>query len=1381
MSNQDNRSITLTLSKKGVMSKQNKKIYYQPLYFGKEICYQSFDEDFKLFCEFSSLQAVAQNPIVSEIFYRRFSQNQGISGIEESCRASTDHSTSAQLSRFNQQKSKVVKLTNAELERIIDILSCRWSRIPLALDYYQENFRLLKKNIHQEVLSFVLLEGHGIIDLGEKCLLIQDQCIAFFDKTFSLTFRNPRYRKQAFYLIDLFARTILPLFNPQTKNQATEATVYLTIKAKDYLLPIIQANPSSESDEDLYTAYSLFVALHKDTVDFKPYELTCIMQNALRLTLTGNPLMTHTYRVPLVCIQHSLVKAFENKQTRNQVLKEICSNLVPGKKFLKDWEGKFPVYDAGPWQVNLDSRQILFKEKPISFLALNQIQKIYPLVAFLFEDQILDEQELWRCLLVDGFFVNASKTIKITLQINVDTCDYGFEQNIMGQWFVYHHRHLQFTYSWNRQLDQFPSLELKEYQALSFWSCQENENPLGLIRNEKGDILSEMLFLPEKDVIESENTPKTTLKRKHQAISDETDDYEQSALNKFLYCEIKDPATGLFYIDLTSIEIDSFTQTILNPFLNFVSFREMNCWMNKSTQQIERIELIPYKLNFYLDGDRYYCSTYPGFWVVNHDNRPPLPFKYFNSFLHLSHAEGVHFLIIFNAYQFDKGPASDPLVFLNSNHTGDVEARSFLVYPFNPEKGYIQADGIEKKLLLATCFATEENFEQAFSLIRDCKIDEPFSQDQFLLLSDFTSVAQEEKLRHPTKFALEVHIYYLFLEHAEDTFLKEIRLPFSATICESYKNYIASLKAIPVAFHLKPEQERFIIFFLRENFRGDFDSCLIHRKRNLANKRDGSPITFHIDNDSGLFDSFFFFFPDYQFDNLNEDVQAKDNSLPTVPFFEDDFELKKWMVPLFHALFSDDLEQSILAKTLILFYSKHENSHDSFLKIALLNQKKCLDFLTERLGKDFLKNPVEAIQFLTTFMRDQSSQFVHSYEITMKEQIFFQFNQDIQNVKSHLFFNFKLNPTELSLPRQLQNHFSGNHHQVLHQNFEARQRILRQHFQQTMDEDPNYDWKIDEDSPLSAYISHHPTAHSLYQKCLVKLQEPSFQEHFHLLQDAKTFIRELQNHKDQLNQQGKNFIEQAVHLANKTLFDEERTISTKDIQKAVSEKIEIIAGKRETIGERSLAWWVLQNNREELIKHNPHLSARETQNVYALFLKGIAYQIEVQHLTDLLSNAQAIVRSSDHIEAKQLINKLGGGLQIQRLSEGTSEDDRLLAFEYLSELMLWDQQATIIKHALRDGQLNLVFQLMMGKGKTKVILPCLALLFADGERIPFLVVPFSLKNQNLKDLRHECQTKFGLRVFTFTFSRDSDVSEETLEKLKTKSKKFARKKDMGWY
>jgi hypothetical protein len=112
-------------------------------------------------------------------------------------------------------------------------------------------------------------------------------------------------------------------------------------------------------------------------------------------------------------------------------------------------------------------------------------------------------------------------------------------------------------------------------------------------------------------------------------------------------------------------------------------------------------------------------------------------------------------------------------------------------------------------------------------------------------------------------------------------------------------------------------------------------------------------------------------------------------------------------------------------------------------------------------------------------------------------------------------------------------------------------------------------------------------------------------------------------------------------------------------------------------------------------------------------------------------------------------------------------DPRFLGFEFSYGYILRKQQYHLVKKFMQAASsgASLCHQMIMGAGKTTVVAPMLALIFADGERSVTQVVPGALLEMSRSVMRSAFAAVIIKSVYTFNFDRRARATPELYNKL----------------
>lgn len=211
-----------------------------------------------------------------------------------------------------------------------------------------------------------------------------------------------------------------------------------------------------------------------------------------------------------------------------------------------------------------------------------------------------------------------------------------------------------------------------------------------------------------------------------------------------------------------------------------------------------------------------------------------------------------------------------------------------------------------------------------------------------------------------------------------------------------------------------------------------------------------------------------------------------------------------------------------------------------------------------------------------------------------------------------------------------------------------------------------------------------------------------------------------------------------------------------------------LAGKRiSEISFEQLIWLYLQND--------PNLYQEKTRldpkSIHALHIQIHHYLLKATHNQHQKRSLLALEKLSKAKESspefEAALTELGDQLAATPNYDPV-EQPEFLVFEYLDDKLLRPDQVKNLELLLKKegpGFSNEVIQLIMGGGKSKVLLPLLSLKKAKGNNLSIIEVPASLFETNKVDMRSTTMSLFGIDGFPLSFDRDTDCSSNHLKLL----------------
>ncbi len=178
------------------------------------------------------------------------------------------------------------------------------------------------------------------------------------------------------------------------------------------------------------------------------------------------------------------------------------------------------------------------------------------------------------------------------------------------------------------------------------------------------------------------------------------------------------------------------------------------------------------------------------------------------------------------------------------------------------------------------------------------------------------------------------------------------------------------------------------------------------------------------------------------------------------------------------------------------------------------------------------------------------------------------------------------------------------------------------------------------------------------------------------------------------------------------------------------------------------------------IKEKHHLDDADAKKLLQLtsqyLVEGTQSQ-QYQRTLAILEKMAAPGLSATNLNT--LINQLGTELTLRRCYD-INKHPSILLFEYLDNKMVYPKQISMLEKLLKQkgdgGYESVAIQLIMGGGKSKVLLPLLAKMRANGTNLTVIEVPGALLETNFYDL-HAVSKKLNQNAHLLKFDRNIDA------------------------
>lgn len=178
------------------------------------------------------------------------------------------------------------------------------------------------------------------------------------------------------------------------------------------------------------------------------------------------------------------------------------------------------------------------------------------------------------------------------------------------------------------------------------------------------------------------------------------------------------------------------------------------------------------------------------------------------------------------------------------------------------------------------------------------------------------------------------------------------------------------------------------------------------------------------------------------------------------------------------------------------------------------------------------------------------------------------------------------------------------------------------------------------------------------------------------------------------------------------------------------------------------------------------LSSAKIQQLHDAIHGALVQGIRLQSAEKIKEQLQQ-ARAGSHLGSAVMVLDLLARMEIPALNSPA-----MVLLQHEEHILLHHRQVSALNALLASSDTHrgfneVVEKIIMGGGKSKVILPILAEMKAQGDNLVIVEVPQALLVTNHEDLNRSSQHLYGKRVYRFDFNRDSNASPERLEQIYT--------------
>lgn len=244
----------------------------------------------------------------------------------------------------------------------------------------------------------------------------------------------------------------------------------------------------------------------------------------------------------------------------------------------------------------------------------------------------------------------------------------------------------------------------------------------------------------------------------------------------------------------------------------------------------------------------------------------------------------------------------------------------------------------------------------------------------------------------------------------------------------------------------------------------------------------------------------------------------------------------------------------------------------------------------------------------------------------------------------------------------------------------------------------------------------------------------------------------------------------STHIAVRRLKDSIETLLRKEVRdrQGVEKQFSISAETEALPSVDDAIRLFLKRDDASILERNPALTIEEAFILIQQVHDYLALSTKMQRIEKLLGLLQELKSEGT---SQDLLNRLGEEWE-RKPSYSVIEHPEYLVFEYYLGITLWPKQVDGLEalHISRGKigepkQLGKALELLMGSGKTHVILPLLAEMLADGTALPVLIIPEPLVPTMSRELDERMWKGFGKELERIQVERSTPLDLDRLERI----------------
>jgi hypothetical protein len=213
---------------------------------------------------------------------------------------------------------------------------------------------------------------------------------------------------------------------------------------------------------------------------------------------------------------------------------------------------------------------------------------------------------------------------------------------------------------------------------------------------------------------------------------------------------------------------------------------------------------------------------------------------------------------------------------------------------------------------------------------------------------------------------------------------------------------------------------------------------------------------------------------------------------------------------------------------------------------------------------------------------------------------------------------------------------------------------------------------------------------------------------------------------------------------------------------APPKQVQLFAKQRHLLTKNELLRFYLHEDLT-LYMEKTGLSAEACMRLHRLIHQAMSLDVRQQQVVralNALEKAHLLPKEANlHYIASELMRENIMYAQI---------DAAVMMLQYTENILIHQRQADVLRSLLSSDPYsvaNVIEKVIMGGGKSKVIIPLMAQKKATGLNLVVVEVPRALLKTNYTDLNSTSQRLFGQKAHCFEFNRDSDCASSRLARI----------------